>query len=319
MCSICNDPAHDDLNDSLDDIFGPAAAPSDIEAAATFAAIGLAQPTHEAPKGQMTYEEPCPSCKGSGKFYSYTGRLVGNCFKCKGSGKAVFKTSPAERAKGAADREAAKRKQQQAITDAANKWVDGHKEEFTWMTKAAAGGFGFAMQMVETVFKYGHLTEKQLEAVRRCLTRDQLREQEKAEIVAKAPDITGDALTKIETAFATAIDYGIKFPKLRLDAFIFSLVRNGTNAGAIYVKSLERDDNDERTYLGKIVDGRFVRAMKCSEETQARIIAAAMDPEAAAKAYGRRTGTCSMCGRPLTNGESIDLGIGPICAGRFGW
>lgn len=35
-----------------------------------------------------------------------------------------------------------------------------------------------------------------------------------------------------------------------------------------------------------------------------------------ATAFGRRTGVCSDCGRLLTNTESIERGIGPICAGK---
>ena len=36
-----------------------------------------------------------------------------------------------------------------------------------------------------------------------------------------------------------------------------------------------------------------------------------------AKAYGKVTGTCCNCGRTLTNEESIEAGIGPICASKF--
>lgn len=36
-----------------------------------------------------------------------------------------------------------------------------------------------------------------------------------------------------------------------------------------------------------------------------------------AKAYGKVTGTCCNCGRTLTNEDSIEAGIGPICAGKF--
>jgi hypothetical protein len=36
-------------------------------------------------------------------------------------------------------------------------------------------------------------------------------------------------------------------------------------------------------------------------------------------AYGRATGSCSCCGRELTDPVSIEAGIGPICAGRFGF
>jgi hypothetical protein len=41
-----------------------------------------------------------------------------------------------------------------------------------------------------------------------------------------------------------------------------------------------------------------------------------MKLEQAAK-YGKATGRCLVCGRELTNPESIELGIGPICASRF--
>lgn len=36
-----------------------------------------------------------------------------------------------------------------------------------------------------------------------------------------------------------------------------------------------------------------------------------------AQEYGRITGICCNCGRKLTNEESIEAGIGPICAGKF--
>lgn len=36
-----------------------------------------------------------------------------------------------------------------------------------------------------------------------------------------------------------------------------------------------------------------------------------------AQEFGRATGTCSECMRHLTNDESVALGIGPICRGKF--
>lgn len=35
--------------------------------------------------------------------------------------------------------------------------------------------------------------------------------------------------------------------------------------------------------------------------------------------YGREIGHCGHCGRTLTNPESIERGIGPVCAGKMGW
>jgi hypothetical protein len=40
-------------------------------------------------------------------------------------------------------------------------------------------------------------------------------------------------------------------------------------------------------------------------------------PKEAAIRYGRELGHCAMCGRELTNDESIEAGIGPICAAKF--
>jgi hypothetical protein len=49
------------------------------------------------------------------------------------------------------------------------------------------------------------------------------------------------------------------------------------------------------------------------------VVSAAANPLEAARLHGQRTGSCSCCGRELTNAESIALGIGPICRERFGW
>lgn len=36
-----------------------------------------------------------------------------------------------------------------------------------------------------------------------------------------------------------------------------------------------------------------------------------------AKHFGRRTGVCCCCGKMLTNADSIEAGIGPVCASKF--
>lgn len=120
-------------------------------------------------------------------------------------------------------------------------------------------------------------------------------------------------VSKIEVAFASAIENKIKRPKLRLGSFMFSRAPDtGVNAGSIYVKEGE-------AYLGKVTAGQFFATRACGAEREARVIEVAADPAKAAKAYGMRTGECSCCGRTLTNGISIDLGIGPICAEKYGW
>jgi hypothetical protein len=162
----------------------------------------------------------CRKCKGGGKFISYSGRAVGNCFTCNGTGFVI----PEKRTDGAA--------------------ID---------------------------------------------------------------------VSKIEASFATALQNRIKRPKLRLASFMFTRAPDtGKNAGSIYVKEGE-------AYLGKVTGGEFLPTRECGDERKAKVVAVASDPATAAKAYGLRTGSCSCCGRELTNGVSIDLGIGPICAEKYGW
>lgn len=42
------------------------------------------------------------------------------------------------------------------------------------------------------------------------------------------------------------------------------------------------------------------------------------DPAAAIIAHGKLTGICGCCGRTLTDPDSIEAGIGPVCAKKFG-
>lgn len=315
MCSICGDKTHEDrLDDDFSDLFGtvePGIADTEFAKAALSSVV--ADPIRAA-----TFEEPCTKCRGSGRFVGYTGRVLGACFTCKGTGVQVFKHSAETREanrNAVANRKAAK----------LQAWFDANPAETEWLRAAAARGFNFAADQLVALAKYGDLNESRMTHIRNFMAKDFLRAEakaaEQAALDARPAQIVGAPLAKIETAFATAMEAGIKRPKLRLDTFIFSPApTTGTNAGAIYVKSLEREnDSGERMYLGKIVEGKFVRVRDCSAEEEQRIVAAAMDPAAAAKAYGQRTGTCSICGRALTRNESIDRAMGPICADRYGW
>lgn len=258
------------------------------------------------------FSEPCNKCRGTGRFRSYSGRLVGECFACKGAGKNTFKTSPEARAKS---RQGAQvRANKKAVTEAARiaAAIEAFKVEqpavFAWME--AARNFPFAIAMREALNKWGTLTDNQLAACVRCVDGLAKAKAAMVERQAAAPEIT---IAKIEESFSAAKAHGIKRPHLRLDTFEFKPAGAASkNAGSIYV-------TEAGDYLGKITDGKFICTRECGDDRQARVVAAAADPAASAKAYGLRTGSCSCCGRTLTNGASIDLGIGPICAGKFGW
>jgi Family of unknown function (DUF6011) len=124
---------------------------------------------------------------------------------------------------------------------------------------------------------------------------------------------TVNQLSALINKFNLARSKGVRTPKIRLDTFLFKAAPpEGANPGAIYVE-------ENKIYLGKIIDGKFMPTRECSSATTARVLQAAADPDRAAEAYGQRTGMCCVCGRTLTNGESIAARIGPICAGNFGF
>lgn len=259
------------------------------------------------------FVEPCPGCRGSGVFRGYSGRLIGNCFKCKGTGKVEFKSSQLERQKRA--EYADKVKQRKAITLAEKRaaWIEQNPAEYKWLLDNYQS-WEFATSLHEALTKYGALTDGQIGAVRRCIQKNAERTAERtaqrAAAVANAPTVSIQA---IETAFAHAMSRGIKRPKVRLGDFKLSVApATGANAGAVYVKRGEE-------YLGKIKDGRFVKAWACNEVTEAEVVELCSNPAENAVAYGRRTGRCAICSKELTVGESIDRGIGPICAEKYGW
>ena len=129
---------------------------------------------------------------------------------------------------------------------------------------------------------------------------------------AKKKAVTGTVnLDPIARMFEAAILNGLRKPAYRAEGLKITLApANGRNAGALYVVR-ESDD----TYLGKIV-GTTYQSTSAGNALQ-DLLRIAADPLKAAVEYGRKTGRCACCGRELTNEESIELGIGPICKERF--
>lgn len=224
------------------------------------------------------YRENCSKCKGQGRFISYSGRLVGQCFACKGVGYKTRKTAPEARAKATAQR-ATRKAKTEAETLA---FFASQRPEIAAWIDAAREGFAFAQAMREAVVKFGDLTEKQLAACQKCIDARQAARAKKVERVANAPTIETKGLM---AAFDTAKANGLASPKMRFDGFSASLAKpDSANAGAIYLKAGE-------TYLGKIVAGRFLASRECRPENVEAVQAAMADPLAQAIAYGRKTGT----------------------------
>lgn len=297
MCDM-----HDNLDDSLDGLWEDFGLTPDPDKAARVAALPKTTPV------SSTFTEDCGKCRGTGRFFSYSGRNVGPCHACKGTGKLTFKSSPEERARARASKE---RREASQLEE----WIANHAQEWEWIVRRA-GSFDFAGSMREAVTKYRRLTDNQLAAVRRCMVRDAERAErfatERHEREANAVSVD---ISKVQTALNTAYGNKVRWPKLRLATYIFTRAGDDSrNPGSVYVTR-----KDDKLYLGKITDGKFIRSRDCTSEQEVEIVEAASNPEAAAKAYGQRFGACSICGRELTVKESIDRSMGPICAEKYGW
>jgi len=242
---------------------------------------------------------PCVHCGGSGKWRAGgMSTFVGKCHACKGIGS--FKTNPHARAKAKAQRANRKVKQQADNLEALRQ---DHPAVIGWLEQASGN---FATSLLEQAQRWGNLSEKQVAAVEKIIAKDAERRKPSAQV----------DLSAVFEKFATAIEAGIKSPKLRLNGFSFSLAKSGANRGHLYVKD---GPAWEDAYLGKVSpDGEFFKARDCSDEQLEALLELSADVLAAAKAYGRKTGSCSCCGRELTNAESIAMGIGPICASNWG-
>jgi len=309
MCQTCNNPAHDDLNDDLD-IFGlaPIAAVAPVVVDTVLADAQIAN--------TRQFKEACPACRGSGVFRSYSGRVVGDCFKCKGKGVQFFKTSSDDRTKARDAAAARKAKAAAELAEQAAAWLEANPVEAEWLRQPVTGDFTFHSDMLAALIKYGHLTERQEASVRNAAAKSATRKaQWAAEKAAREDGAVTLTLTKIRAGFDSAAQH-LKRPKLRIADIQFSLApASGRNAGCIYVVRASDD-----TYLGKITqDDKFITSRDCTSADSETVARVAADPAAAATAHGHEFGHCSCCGRELTNAESVARGIGPICAERWGW
>jgi hypothetical protein len=300
----------DDLDDDLSDLIG--GAPRVPKAGSKSGLHSGFVPVLERPE----FSEGCPACHGTGRW-----RGRGVCFKCKGAGRRTFKTSPETRARSRA--KAAEKAAQREADKAA--WLTDHAAQIAWTARAAninqqrGGTFDFPQKLMDALAQYGTWTDGQLAAVEKLMARD----AERAKARNEQRTSTIDA-TKIEAAFATAREkaarpgaVGIWTRPLKLRAadmdLTFTPGSEGSQwAGMVFVKAGDKK-------LGAIKAGAFKRRFECSDAETAAVIEACQDPAKAAVAFGKAWGICTVCGRTLTDDQSIARGIGPICAEKYGW
>ena len=249
----------------------------------------------------IVHTELCKKCNGSGRFTSFYGRSLGECFACNGKGKMEFKTSSDQRAKAREQRQQAQERAKQANVEA---FAAENPEAYAWIV-AQAPRFDFASSMLEALQKWGALTGGQLAAVTRCMERDQAKRAERAAAKAEAVKAGPTMLQALHTVMQ-------KHAKFYAGDLTLSRRREDQ---LVWIKHA----NAEKV-IGKIDGGAlslWTRPGVDMQQVKDMLVEFEGAPLQAAMKYGKLSGRCCSCGRELTNDGSIEAGIGPICAEKF--
>jgi hypothetical protein len=167
---------------------------------------------------------------------------------------------------------------------------------------SAASWSSFAASLAQAMDTYGYLTDKQTAAAVKMRATSATRGAE-GKPAGRVVD-----LAPVRAMFERAVANGYKRPTYRAAGLVLNRAPDtGKNPGALYVK------NKAGEYLGKIVGTTY------SGKPAPGLSEIAADPKGAAVKYGMQSGTCSCCGKELSDPVSLRNGIGPVCATKFGF
>ena len=250
--------------------------------------------------------ETCPSCRGTGRFVSYSGRVLGPCFKCKGKGSKTFATSKETRMQNRA--KAADRK----VRAAAQNWdffVEAHPAEAKVLTDGIAQTWGdgrwnaTCADIKGKVEKYGDLHEGTMAMLQRAVERAAQRAAQRAQTaVQQQQAVAAVDVANIVDCFQRAQEAGLKRFTLRFDGCHFQVDRN--DPSLIWISQ----GGYGTAKFGRIAQGVYKPGRDATAEVIAKIAEISRDPMAAAMAYAQVTSECSVCGRHLENQDSVDAG-----------
>ena len=243
----------------------------------------------------------CSGCRGTGKFYGYTGRLIGDCFKCKGAGTimrapgyeiAKAKREAAKVAKAA--RVAAELKATQEATLIAHPAEIASLVAYSAQSRYSSVFMGALWQQFA---RTGTLSEGQLASLARGVERQRERDAERG-------------LTPTE--FFPRIEKLVRADNLSLHLGCCNVVRFRSGAVAVVAPTF-----GDGTFGIIEAGGGLKRFAKLTDAVLAVLRDVETNGLEAVKRIGQATGHCCVCGRLLTNEASIDDGIGPVCSGRM--
>lgn len=138
---------------------------------------------------------------------------------------------------------------------------------------------------------------------------------------ARTTFMSSGSMQRIVQLFAAAAVHGLRFPKIRLQRGEWKIsiypASGIARRGSFYVKARSRTGRS--LYCGRITpSGDFISTDNCPLDVLQALGDFSNDPAQVARTYGHATGSCCFCGHELTDGRSVAMGYGPICADHFG-
>jgi len=128
-------------------------------------------------------------------------------------------------------------------------------------------------------------------------------------IDSETPAEAGDYLKLVNTMY-NAVQNNVRKLQVRLPGITLSTVNKCVNIGCVYVY-------ENNQYVAKITTSGVLMG-NVSDDVKNLLEDANDNLLQLAKIYGHESGSCSICSRKLDNPLSVQMGIGPICAKRFG-
>lgn len=189
---------------------------------------------------------------------------------------------------------------------------------------------GFANSLLDQYRRKGRLSAKQWEWVDRLIAMSdpevQLAEEQRRQAEARAAQIEIGDFAPVEALFQSAKASGLKWPKISLSPVQGAdITMSVAGARAKVPGSINVTDGGsygQNTWYGRVVNGVFQpntrierEVLRLVEQTLRDLIE---DPLGVITQSGKKTGHCSCCGRKLDDPKSVEAGVGPICAKKFG-
>lgn len=178
-----------------------------------------------------------------------------------------------------------------------------------------AGNFDYMRAMAQTMARWRKLSAAQAKGVLNCMAAQKrhnatLQASQALSAPATAPDIR-------KGTYTVCINGASDYVTLKI-----AEGWEGIDPNTLVAKYLNGSDN-ENSYKGfAFVDAlgyRLWKAFRANNRLDRALqILLSSDLREAGKRYAMISGNCYVCNRTLTTPESIEAGIGPVCAGKEG-